>query len=65
MHAFSSILIVSEDTKRRSLLRRFADAVIEGRRRKAAHELASYLENHKHSLKDDVRIELERRLRGQ
>jgi len=64
MHASSSILNPPAHTKRRSVLRQFIEAVIEGRRRKAAHELALYLEHHKHSLKDDVRIELENRLRG-
>ena len=40
----------------------FIDAVIEGRRRKAAQQLAIFLEHHKHSLRDDVKIELQRRL---
>src|SRR5215831_20113843 len=48
-------------TGRRSALRQFIDAVIEGRRRKARHELALYLEHHKHSLKDDVRVGPEHR----
>ena len=64
MHASSSILNPPAHTERRSVLRQFIDAVIEGRRRKAQHQLALYLEHHKHSLKDDVRIELENRLRG-
>lgn len=62
MHASSSVLQIPTDTKRRSVLRRFIDAVIEGRRRKAAQQLAIFLEHHKHSLRDDVRIELQRRL---
>lgn len=61
----SSVLKIPTDTKRRSVLRGFIDAVTEGRRRKAAQELAVFLEHHKHSLKDDVRIELEGRLRDQ
>ena len=65
MNASSSILNPPAHTNRRSVLRQFIDAVIEGRRCKAQHELALYLEHHKHSLKDDVRIELENRLRGQ
>ena len=64
MHASSSILNPPAHTERRSVLRQFIDAVIEGRRRKAQHELALYLEHHKHSLKDDVRIELKNRLRA-
>jgi hypothetical protein len=62
MHACSSVLQIPTDTKRRSVLRRFIDAVIEGRRRKAAQQLAIFLEHHNHSLRDDVRIELQRRL---
>ena len=38
--ASSSILNPPAHTKRRSVLRQFIDAVIEGRRRKAQHELA-------------------------
>ena len=64
MHASFSILNPPAHTERRSVLRQFIDAVIEGRRCKAAHELALYLGHHKHSLKDDVRIELQNRLRG-
>ena len=44
-----------------SLWRRCIDAVMEGRRRKAAAELAKYLRSHKHSLSDELRVELERR----
>ena len=62
MNASSSVLQIPTDTKRRSVLRRFIDAVIEGRRRKAAQQLAIFLEHHKHSLRDDVKIELQRRL---
>ena len=62
MHASSSVLQIPTDTKRRSVLRRFIDAVIEGRRRKAAQQLAIFLDHHQHSLRDDVRIELQRRL---
>jgi hypothetical protein len=36
-------------------------AVMEGRRQKAEAELAKYLRGHKHSLSDELRIELERR----
>jgi len=61
----SSVLKIPTDTKRRLVLRRFIDALIEGRRRKAAQQLAIFLEHHKHSLRDDVRIELHRRLMGQ
>ena len=62
MHASSSALQIPTDTKRRSVLRRFLDAVIEGRRRKAAQQLAIFLEHHKHSLRDDLRAELQRHL---
>jgi hypothetical protein len=62
MHASSSVLQISTDTKRRSVLRRFIDAVIEGRRRKAAQQLAIFPKHDKHSLRDDVRIELQRHL---
>jgi hypothetical protein len=61
MHASSSVLQIPTDTKPPSVLRRFIDAVIEGRRRKAAQQIAIFLEHHKHSLSDDVRIELQRR----
>jgi hypothetical protein len=49
----------------RSLFGRVFDAVLEGRRRKAAAELARYLQSHQHSLNPTVRAELERRLIGQ
>jgi len=65
MHASSSVLKIPTDTKRRSVMRRFIDAVIEGRQRKAAQQIAIFLEHHKHSLRDDVRTELQRRLMGQ
>jgi hypothetical protein len=61
-HAFSSVLQIPTDTKRRSVLRRFIDAVIEGRQRKAVQQVAIFLEHHKHSLRDDLRAELQRRL---
>jgi hypothetical protein len=61
----SSVLKIPTDAKRPSVLRRFIDALIEGRRRKAAQQLAIFLEHHKHSLRDDVRRELHRRLMGQ
>ena len=50
----------SQMRPRSPAVRRFIDAVIEGRRRKAAQQLAIFLEHHKHSLRDDVRIELQR-----
>ena len=65
MHASSSVLKIPTDAKRRSVIRRFIDAVIEGRLRKAAQQLAIFLEHHKHSLRGDVRTELQRRLMGQ
>jgi hypothetical protein len=65
IHALSSVLKTPTDTKRRSVIRRFIDVVIEGQQRKAAQQLAIFLEHHKHSLRDDVRTELQRRLMGQ
>ena len=62
MHTSSSVLQIPTDTKRRSVLRRFIDAVIEGRQRKAVQQVAMFLEHHKHSLRDDLRAELQRRL---
>jgi hypothetical protein len=44
-----------------SLWRRCIEAVIEGRQRKADAELAKYLRSHKHSLSNELRVELERR----
>jgi hypothetical protein len=50
--------------ERRSLLRRFMDALMEGRRRKADRDIAAYLHRHQDP-RDDFRIELERRFMGQ
>ena len=50
--------------ERRSLLRRFMDALMEGRRRKADRDIAAYLHRHQDP-RDVFRIELERRLMGQ
>jgi hypothetical protein len=49
----------------RSLLRRFADFVAEGRQRKAEAALAQYLRSHESCLSPQVKAELERRLSGQ
>jgi hypothetical protein len=49
----------------RALLRRFADFVAEGRRRKAAAALAKYIRDHENCLSPQVKAELERRLSGQ
>jgi hypothetical protein len=58
----SSSLDVSATTQsHHSLWRRFIEALMEGRRRKAAGELAEYLRSHKHGLSDEVRTELKRR----
>ena len=50
--------------ERRSLLRRFMDALMEGRRRKADRDIAAYLHHHQDP-RDEFRIELERRFMGQ
>jgi hypothetical protein len=59
----SSSLDVSATSHHRSLLRRFLDAVMEGRQRKATAGLARYLHDHKHSLDAEVSSALERPLR--
>jgi hypothetical protein len=46
----------------RGLLRRWAAALMEGRRRKAARHLAEYLRDH--SRRDVVTVELERHVLG-
>ena len=61
----SSSLDVSATSHHRSLLRRFFDAVMEGRQRKATAGLARYLHDHKHSLDAEVSSALERRLAAQ
>lgn len=48
----------------RSVFRRVFDAFIEGRRRKAAREIAEHLRYRGHQ-SDDFRIEFERRFMGQ
>ena len=58
---FSSLDVLTTAQSHRSLWRRFIEALMEGRRRKAAGELAEYLRSHKHSLSDEVRAELARR----
>jgi hypothetical protein len=50
--------------ERRSLLRRFMDALMAGLRRKADREIATYLHRHQDP-RDEFRIELERRFMGQ
>jgi hypothetical protein len=61
----SASLDVSATTPHRSLLRRFLDAIMQGRQRKAAAGLARYLHDHQHSLDAELRSELERRLVAQ
>jgi hypothetical protein len=46
---------------RRSGPQRFLDALMEGRRRKAAAAIAEYLRSHSHILNEELRHELERR----
>jgi hypothetical protein len=59
---YSSIDVSAGSQSGRSLLRRFADFIMEGRRRKSSAALARYLHDHRHSLAPEVRAELERRL---
>jgi hypothetical protein len=47
--------------RERSVPQRFFDALMEGRRRKAAAALSEYLRSHRHSLSDELRHELDRR----
>jgi hypothetical protein len=63
MHVSSSVLDIPMQGKKDSTLRRLMDAMREARMRQAAHQLATYLEDHKHSLKAGVRAELEHRLK--
>lgn len=58
--SFSRNLTATAQPKR-SRAQRFLDALMEGRRRKAAAALAEYLRSHRHSLSDELRHELERR----
>jgi hypothetical protein len=60
----SPLNIPATAQRERSGLRRFLDALMEGRRRKAAAALAEYLRSHRHSLNDELRHELERRCIG-
>jgi len=60
--SYSSIEVSVRPQSGRSLLRRFADFLAEGRRRKASAALARYLHDHRHSLAPEVRAKLERRL---
>jgi hypothetical protein len=57
----SSLDVPATAQSHHSLWRRFIEALMEGRRRKAAGELAEYLRSHKHGLSDEVRTELKRR----
>jgi hypothetical protein len=57
----SSLDVPATTQSHHSLWRRFIEALMEGRRRKAAGELAEYLRSHKHGLSDEVRTELKRR----
>jgi hypothetical protein len=57
----SSLDVPATAQSHHSLWRRFIEALMEGRRRKAAGELAEYLRSHKHGLSDEVRAELKRR----
>jgi hypothetical protein len=57
----SSLDVPATAQSHHSLWRRFIEALMEGRRRKAAGELAEYLRSHTHGLSDEVRAELKRR----
>jgi len=48
----------------RSVFRRLIDSIMEGRQRKASQQVAQYLHDRK-DLRDDFRIEFERRFMGQ
>jgi hypothetical protein len=54
----------ADSRRQRSLLRRLIDALMEGRRRRAARDVAEHLHRHQDP-RDDFRIELERRFMGQ
>jgi len=54
----------ADSRQQRSFLRRFMDALMEGRRRRAARDVAAYLHHHQDP-RDEFRIELERRFMGQ
>jgi hypothetical protein len=47
--------------RKRSGPQRFLDALMEGRRRKAAAAIAEYLRSHSHNLNEELRHQLERR----
>ena len=65
LYSPSSSLDVSATTHDRSLLRRFFDAIMEGRQRKATAGLTRYLHDHRHSLDAELRSDLEHRLAAQ